>query len=73
MFGIGTQELIMLLLTLVLMVVFVFPVWRILVKIGFPGWYSLAVLFPPLMLVLFYFLAFAEWPVLSQGKNSKHM
>ncbi|QDV50870.1 hypothetical protein [Gimesia fumaroli] len=42
----------------------IFPFWMICSKAGFPGWISLAVLFPVLNIVLLFFLAFAEWPAL---------
>jgi len=44
--------------------VVVIPFWMICSKAGFPGWISLAVLFPVLNIVLLFFLAFAEWPAL---------
>lgn len=40
------------------------PFWMICSKAGFPGWISLAILFPVLNIVLLFFLAFAEWPAL---------
>ncbi|QDT42739.1 hypothetical protein Pan241w_28280 [Gimesia alba] len=45
----------------------IFPFWMICSKAGFPGWISLAVLFPVLNIVLLFFLAFAEWPALRNG------
>lgn len=51
-------------LALGLLVVALIPFWMICSKAGFPGWISLAVLFPVLNIVLLFFLAFAEWPAL---------
>ena len=45
----------------------VFPFWMICSKAGFPGWISLAILFPVLNIVLLFFLALAEWPALRNG------
>lgn len=42
----------------------VIPFWMICSKAGFPGWISLAILFPVLNIALLFFLAFAEWPAL---------
>ena len=41
----------------------VVPLWRVCVRLGFPGWVSLAALVPLANLLLLYFLAFAEWPI----------
>lgn len=47
----------------------VFPVWKICEKAGFPGWLSVAVFFPPLNLLLLYYLAFATWPALEKKSD----
>jgi len=47
-----------------IVVLAVIPFWMICSKAGFPGWISLAVLFPMLNIALLFFLAFAEWPAL---------
>ena len=49
----------------------VFPVWKICEKAGFPGWYSLAVFFPMLNLLLLYYLAFASWPALKAAESQR--
>jgi uncharacterized protein (DUF983 family) len=41
----------------------VVPLWRICIRIGHPGWISLAALVPIANLLLLYFLAFSEWPL----------
>ena len=40
-------------------------------KAGFRGWYGLAAALPILNIILFFFLAFAEWPALRRLRNSK--
>lgn len=47
---------------LVMALVIVMPFWRICVKAGYAGWWSLLVLFPLANVVFLYFLAFSEWP-----------
>lgn len=70
-FGPGPAELIIILLVLGLsLLVTVLPFWMICAKAGFPGWYSLAMLFPCLNIVLLFFLAFAEWPALRQNPGA---
>lgn len=44
----------------------VFPAWRIATKMGYPGPLGLLALFPGLNLILTYFLAFNDWPVLRE-------
>lgn len=61
--SIGLPELIVI---LVLSVVFIFSVWRIATKMGYPGPLGLLTLFPGLNLILAYFLAFNDWPVLRE-------
>jgi uncharacterized membrane protein YhaH (DUF805 family) len=36
---------------------------RILHKAGFSGWWSLTTFFPPLLVVMLWVLAFADWPL----------
>ena len=52
----------------VLLILVVFPSWKICEKAGFPGWYSLAVFFPMLNVFLLYYLAFASWPALEDAE-----
>ena len=75
----GLAELIIILLVIALIVgtillLAVLPFWLICVKAGFPGWYSLAMLFPILHIILPFYLAFAEWPALRQrrGPEQEH-
>ena len=48
---------------LVVGVLVVVPVWRICAKAGYSGWLGLLAVVPIANLLLFYFLAFAEWPL----------
>ncbi len=45
----------------------VVPVWRICQKAGYSGWLSLLVFVPLVNLLLLYYLAFAEWPLVRKG------
>lgn len=56
-----------------LVVIGVIPFWLICSKAGFPGWISLAVLFPVLNIIFLFFLAFAEWPALRNGPQQDRM
>ncbi|MAL99814.1 hypothetical protein [Hydrocarboniclastica marina] len=44
-------------------IILVVPFWKICKKAGYPAPLSLLVLIPLVNLGLFYFLAFADWPV----------
>lgn len=44
----------------------VFPAWKIFSKAGYSGILSLALLVPILNLVIWWFLALSEWPVLKE-------
>jgi len=58
--SIGSMTLILIVLYLF---VVVFPIWKILDRMGFPGWLSLLSLVPILNLVMLWVLALREWPV----------
>lgn len=58
MFGLGYQELLLLLF----LPLFILPFWRIFSKAGFPGWLGIGMLIPLANILLLYYLAFAEWP-----------
>jgi len=47
---------------IVMMILVVVPFWKICVKAGYSGWFSLLILLPLINLVFLYFLAFSEWP-----------
>ncbi len=61
MFGaIGQAELLLLILYLIFLV---FPFWKIFEKTGFPGWYSIFMILPPLYLIGIFYLAYSKWPI----------
>lgn len=64
--GIGSAELILIILLILLIV---FPYWRIFSKAGFSGWLSITMIIPLLNIVVLFYLAFAEWPVLKNLNN----
>lgn len=55
----GPAELLLILLSLIN----VFFFWRIFEKAGFPGWCSIFVIIPGLVIVVIIFLAFSKWPI----------
>jgi hypothetical protein len=52
-----------LVLLALLLFFWVFPLWRIVGKAGYPPALSLLALFPAAGLILLWWLAFARWPV----------
>jgi hypothetical protein len=60
MFGLGVQEL---LLLVIIGLFVILPYWKIFSKAGFSGWWSLTLIIPILNFVILFYLAFAEWPV----------
>ena len=51
--------------------IFFLPLWRITKKTGYPGWWSIAFLFPIVNLVFLFYLAFSKWPVLKELERFK--
>jgi nitrate reductase NapE component len=45
-------------------IVLAVPLWKIFEKAGFPGAFGLLALLPVLNIIMFYYLAFSEWPAL---------
>ncbi|MBL4616883.1 MAG: hypothetical protein JKY46_04250 [Robiginitomaculum sp.] len=56
-----------LIMVILYLFVVVFPIWKILTRMGFSGWLSLLSLVPVLNLVLLWILALIEWPVEKQN------
>jgi type VI protein secretion system component VasK len=52
-----------LVLLALLLFVWVFPLWRIIGKAGYPPVLSLLAIFPAVGLILLWWLAFAQWPI----------
>ena len=53
----------------IILIVAVLPLiafWRIFSKAGYPGALGILMIVPVVNLVMFFFLAFAEWPVLKE-------
>lgn len=71
MFGIGLPELIIIAIMGAIGVVVILPYWKIFSKAGFSGWLSFSQIVPILNLIVLFYLAFAEWPILRELKNFK--
>jgi len=46
-----------------LMFLWIFPLWRIIEKAGYPPFISLLAIFPVVGLILLWWLAFSRWPI----------
>ena len=57
---IGPTEIIFILM---IVLIYVWPFWKILKKAGYPGWYFVVVFIPGVNLIAWFYFAFAEWPV----------
>jgi len=68
MVGLGFMELWIIAIILIFAVL---PVWMILTKAGYHGWWSLAMLVPFGAIVLMFFLAFSNWPVRQELERVK--
>lgn len=56
---------------LMIALIVIIPTWRICQRIGYSGWMGLLILFPLINLVLFYFIAFSDWPVNKKGERNE--
>jgi hypothetical protein len=65
-FGMRTVGLPELTVVVVIAVLYAFPLWRIARKMGYPGPLGLLACLPGINMVIAYFLAFSEWPVLRE-------
>lgn len=61
--SIGLQELLILVFIVVCLVV---PQWKIFSKAGYSGALSLAMLVPFVNVIVLWFVAFSDWPVLKE-------
>ena len=68
MVGLGFMELWIIAIILIFAVL---PVWMILAKAGYQGWWSLAMLVPFGAIVLMFFLAFSNGPVRQELERVK--
>ncbi len=72
--GIGAIEIGIILVVIPLAILLtVLPFWKICKKAGFPGAISLFMLIPIANIILPFYLAFAEWPVLKQKERKEEM
>lgn len=55
-----------LMVVVALATVYVFPLWRIARKMGYPGAVGVLACLPGISIVVAYFMAFNEWPVLRE-------
>lgn len=60
MFGMGFQEIIILMLGGLIVVV---PFWKIFSRIGFPSALSILMLVPMVNLIVLFVVAFSKWPI----------
>jgi len=58
--SVGLPELLIL---SIIILVFVYPAWRIVGKTGYPGALCLVCFVPLVNLLMFLFFAFSEWPI----------
>ena len=69
MFGsLGPTEMIVILILMIIpgILLTVIPFWKICSKAGFPGALSLLMLVPIANIILLFYIAFSEWPVLKK-------
>ena len=70
MFGIGPTELILIvIISFFSIAIVIVPYWKIYSKAGFSGWLSITMIIPLINVVMLFYLAFADWPVLKNHKN----
>jgi hypothetical protein len=62
----GSGDILILLIAALIMII---PFWRIFSKAGYSGWLSILMVLPIINLILLYFLAFANWPILKSKVN----
>ena len=70
MIGIGLPELLVICFVMVfVLLLIVFPYWKIFGKAGFPSWFGILMVIPIVNIGMLFFLAFADWPSLRQPKQ----
>lgn len=62
----GTFSVFHWLIVLITGFVVVFPTWKILGRMGFPGWWALLSVVPVLNLILLWVVSLVRWPVENQ-------
>lgn len=66
----GSVSIVHWLLILIIAFVTVWPVYRILQKAGFSGWWSIIALIPLLNVIGVYVLAIVRWPVEDRARST---
>ena len=64
--ALGPVDLLILLIAALIVII---PFWRIFSKAGYSGWLSLLMVIPLVNLIMLYFLAFADWPILRRRES----
>ena len=64
--SIGFEELLVAFALMVLIVIW--PFWRIFSKAGFPGIMAVLMIAPFLNIIMLYYLAFGQWPALNAAR-----
>ncbi|MDQ7007092.1 MAG: hypothetical protein Q9Q40_07655 [Acidobacteriota bacterium] len=58
----GISEMMVVLLALLgWSLLLVWPAWKLCTRLGFPGWFGLAILVPLLNVIALYYVAFSAW------------
>ncbi|PHS28054.1 MAG: hypothetical protein COA85_04335 [Robiginitomaculum sp.] len=65
--SVGPLQLIVVLFYLFIVV---FPIWKIISRLGYSGWLSLLSFIPVVNLVFLWVLAFSKWPIENINKMS---
>lgn len=58
-----------LLIMLIAAIIVIIPFWRIFAKAGYSSWLSILMIIPFVNIIMLYFLAFANWPILKERNN----
>jgi hypothetical protein len=61
--SIGLPELVVIVIVLFIVV---WPWWKILTKAGYSGGLSILMVIPPISVIVLFYFAIAEWPVLKE-------
>ena len=51
---------------LIVLLITILPIWKILNKAGYSGWWCLVTFIPILNIVLLFYFAFTQWPILKR-------
>lgn len=57
----------------IILLIFVFPVWRIVKRTGHSGWWSLLMFVPLVNFIGLWFLAFVRWPAIDRQQGPQQM